>query len=415
MMNNIVSYIRIVGRRKYHCIPQGKLMNICIVSDLFDSSYGGVPVVINRFIQTLVERGHRITIVTSKCKNKEAVEKKENFTVYRFSSFTLPKSEGEYAISFPSSHRIRQIFEREGIDVLHCHVPSLLSLACVLEARKMGVPSIATNHLLSETFSRNLFFDSAKFNDFFYKIVNVFYNLVDIVLCPSIYGLRTLKENGLNTRAFVLSNGIELSKFNSNLNHEQFDRHFGLKDENKKILYVGRLMEEKGLEVLIKAYGIVNAKVPNTNLIIVGKGHMRTNLEALANRLGLKNVVFTGFVSDSMLRQAYASSDLFVLPSYAEIQPLVLLEALAMGLPAIGTNVGGIPEMIIEGRNGYILKPGDHEGLAERIITILNDDKLRKEFSRNSLQIARDNDIEKSADKLERLYHRLTSQITTRL
>ncbi len=390
-------------------------MNICFVSDLFDSSYGGVPVVVNRFIQRLVERGHKVTVVTSKCKSKESVERKENFTVYRFSSFTLPKSEGEYALSFPSFHRIRQIFEREGIDVLHCHVPSFLSLACVLEARKMGVPSIATNHLLSETFSRNLFFNSTKFNAFFYKIVNVFYNLVDTVLCPSTYGLRTLRENGLNTRAFVLSNGIELSKFNANLKHEQFDRQFGLKDENKKILYVGRLMKEKGLDILIKAYGIVNAKVPNTNLIIVGKGHMRRNLEDLANGLGLKNVIFTGFISDSLLRQAYASSDIFVLPSYAEIQPLVLLEALAMGLPAIGTNVGGIPEMIIEGRNGYIVKPGDREGLAERIITILNDSKLRKEFSRNSLQMARENDIEKSADKLERLYHRLTSQIRTRL
>jgi 1,2-diacylglycerol 3-alpha-glucosyltransferase len=390
-------------------------MNICFVSDLFDSSYGGVPVVVNRFIQRLVERGHKVTVVTSKCKSKESVERKENFTIYRFSSFTLPKSEGEYALSFPSFHRIRQIFEREGIDVLHCHVPSFLSLACVLEARKMGVPSIATNHLLSETFSRNLFFNSTKFNAFFYKIVNVFYNLVDTVLCPSTYGLRTLRENGLNTRAFVLSNGIELSKFNANLKHEQFDRQFGLKDENKKILYVGRLMKEKGLDILIKAYGIVNAKVPNTNLIIVGKGHIRRNLEDLANGLGLKNVIFTGFISDSLLRQAYASSDIFVLPSYAEIQPLVLLEALAMGLPAIGTNVGGIPEMIIEGRNGYIVKPGDREGLAERIITILNDSKLRKEFSRNSLQMARENDIEKSADKLERLYHRLTSQIRTRL
>jgi 1,2-diacylglycerol 3-alpha-glucosyltransferase len=386
-------------------------MNICIVSDLFDSSYGGVPVVVNRFNQRLLERGHKITIVTSKCKSKESVERRKNLTIYRFSSFTLPKSEGEYALSFPNFHRIRQIFEREEIDVLHCHVPSLLSLACVLEARKMGVPSIATNHLLSETFSRNLFFDSAKFSGFFYKVVNVFYNLVDIVLCPSTYGLRTLRENGLNTRAFVLSNGIELSKFNPSLNHEQFDLQFRLKDENKKILYVGRLMEEKGLDVLIRAYSIVSAKVPNTYLIIVGKGHIRRNLEDLTKRLGLKNVIFTGFVSDSLLRQAYASSGLFVLPSYAEIQPLVLLEALAMGLPAIGTNVGGIPEMVVEGRNGYVLKPGDHEGLAERIITILNDDKLRKKFSRNSLQIAQDNDIEKSADKLERLYHRLTSQI----
>lgn len=390
-------------------------MHICIVSDLFDSSYGGVPVVVRRFIEAFTERGHKITIVTSKGKSREAVEKRENLTVYRFPSLTLPKSEGEYALSFPSFHRIRRIYEREGIDVLHCHIPSLLSLACVLEARKKGVPSIATNHLLSETFSRNLFFDSTKFNNFFYKIVNSFYNLVDLVLCPSIYGLKTLRKYGLKPRALVLSNGIELSKFNPNLDHEQFDREFGLNEENKKVLYVGRLMEEKGLDVLLRAYSIVEAKMPDTNLIIVGKGHMRASLEDQASKLGLESVIFTGFVSDSLLKQAYASSDLFVLPSYAEIQPLVLLEALAMGLPAIGTNVGGVPEMIIEGQNGYVLEPGDHEGLAERTIRILNDDKLREEFSRNSLRMARSHDIDKSADKLERLYSKLVSQITTRL
>jgi glycosyltransferase involved in cell wall biosynthesis len=390
-------------------------MNVCVVSDLFDSTYGGVPVVVNRFIERLMERGHRVTIITSKSKSREAVEKRENLTVYRFPSFTLPKSEGEYALSFPSFHRIRQIYEREGIDVLHCHVPSLLSLACVLEARKKGMPSIATNHLLSETFSRNLFFDSAKFNNFFYKIVNSFYNLVDIVLCPSIYGLKTLRKYGLKAKALVLSNGIELSKFSPNLDHEQFDAEFGLKEENKKILYVGRLMEEKGLDVLLNAYSIVNAKMPNTNLIIVGKGHLRANLEEGADKLGLENVVFTGFISDSLVRQAYASSDLFVLPSYAEIQPLVLLEALAMGLPAIGTRVGGVPEMIVDGKNGYVLKPGDHEGMAEKIITILNDDTLRKEFSHSSLRMARSHDIEKSADKLERLYNELVPHIRARL
>lgn len=389
-------------------------MNICVVSDLFDSSYGGVPVVVNRFIDAFMERGHRVTIVTSRRKSKESVEKRENLTVYRFPSFTLPKSEGEYALSFPSFHKIRQIYERERIDVLHCHIPSLLSLACVLEARKRNVPSIATNHLLSETFSRNLFFDSMKFNNFFYKVVNSFYNLVDMVLCPSIYGLKTLRKHGLNAKALVLSNGIELAKFDPKLDHAQFDKEFGLKEENRKILYVGRLMEEKGLDVLLNAYGIVNAKIPNTNLIIVGKGHLRSNLEHIANKLGLENVVFTGFISDSLLRQAYASSDLFVLPSYAEIQPLVLLEALAMGLPAIGTNVGGIPEMIVNGRNGYVLKPGDHEGLAERMMTILSDDLLREEFSLNSLRIAQTHDIKKSTDKLERIYNRLVSQIKTK-
>ena len=88
-----------------------------------------------------------------------------------------------------------------------------------------------------------------------------------------------------------------------------------MKKENKKILYVGRLMEEKGLDVLLNAYSIVNAKMPNTNLIIVGKGHLRANLEDQASKLGLENVIFTGFISDSLLKQAYASSDLFVVSS----------------------------------------------------------------------------------------------------
>ena len=382
-------------------------MNICMVSDLFDTPYGGGPVVIKRFMEKLMERGHNITIITSKYKNKETLEKRENLGIYRFPSIVLPKTQGEYAFSFPNPKRIREIYEREKIDVIHCHFPSLLALACVLEARKMSVPSVATNHLLSETFFSNFFLHTRKSKALFYKTLNSFYNHMDIVICPSLYGVKTLKKYGLNTKAIVLSNGINLSSFNPNLNYKQFLKEFKLDEDTEKILYVGRLMKEKGLDVLLEAYSIVNSKISDTELIVVGKGYLQKDLEELAVKLGLENVIFTGFISDTLLKQAYASSDIFVLSSYAEIQPLVLLEALAMGLPAIGTNVGGIPEMIINGWNGYIVNPGDCEGLAEGIIKILTDKRLKERFSDNSLKMAKSHDIERSTDKLERLYNKL--------
>jgi len=395
---------------KYECYSINKFMNICMVSDLFDSPYGGGPIVIKRFVEKLREREYNITIITSKYKNKGAVERKENLVIYRFPSITLPKTQGEYTFSFPSHKRIREIYKKERIDVIHCHVPSLLALACVLEARKIDIPSVATNHLLSETFFFNLFLNNRELNGLFYKSLNFFYNRVDTVICPSLYGARTLKNHGLNTRTIVLSNGIDLSNFNPSLDSKQFLKEFRLDENTKKILYVGRLMKEKGLDVLLKAYSLVDSRIPDTKLIIVGKGYLQKDLEKLAEKLGLGSVIFTGFISDTLLKQAYASSDIFVLPSYAEIQPLVLLEALAMGLPAIGTSIGGIPEMIINEWNGYIVNPGDCGGLAEKITKVLTDEELKERFSENSLKMAKNHDIERSSDKLERLYNNLVSR-----
>ena len=100
-------------------------MNICMVSDLFDTPYGGVSRVLKRFIEKLQGRGHKIIVITSKFKDKKPVERKGNLVIYRFPSVVVPKSQQEFSLAFTSIEKIYEIYKNEKVEVVHCHIPSL--------------------------------------------------------------------------------------------------------------------------------------------------------------------------------------------------------------------------------------------------------------------------------------------------
>ncbi len=382
-------------------------MNICFVSDLFDTDFGGIPRAIKTHIKMLLRRHHKITVITSKYNKKKSFEKKKNFDVYRFYSVTLPRSQKEYSFSIPKIKKIFNIFKKEKIDIVHFHTVSPLSLACLFVAKKLNISTLTTSNLDSETFFSNIGLNNNESKIVFYKLLNKFYNRLDLVIVPSSYKANLIKKFGLKKRPIIISNGINTSEFNPNLDYKPFLRKFKLNTNNKKILFVGRLMKEKGLHVLIKAFSIVNSKFPNTELVIMGKGYIRKELETHVKKLKLKNVIFTGFFSSDYLKQAYASSDVFVLPSYVESQGLVLLEAATMGLPLIGANTTAIPELVINGWNGYTFEPGNHEDLANKIIQTISNEKMMKKFSKNSKKLAKEHDMEKTIDKYEEIYKNL--------
>ena len=384
-----------------------------MVSDLFDTSFGGVSRVIKRTSEKLIEKGNKVTIITSNYGNRRKLEKQNGFNVYRFPSVGIPRSEGEYTLAFPFFKKIYEIFRKENIEIVHCHTPSPLALSCISAAEKMNIPKVGTHHLLAETFSLNTLLRSKTLETLFYEILNHFYNRLDLVTGPSRYAIKILQKHGLKVKSEVVSNGIDLASFSPSSEYKSFLRKFNLDKESKKILFVGRLMKEKGLDILFQAYHLVNERIPNTRLILVGKGYLRKELEKLAEKLGVDDkVIFTGFISDELLKQAYSASDIFVLPSRAETQSLVLLEASAMGLPLVGAKITAIPELVKDGWNGYTFEPENHEDLAQKIIKILSNGKLMEKFSKNSLKLAEKHDLNKSVNRLEELYRSLLKHKT---
>jgi glycosyltransferase involved in cell wall biosynthesis len=158
----------------------------------------------------------------------------------------------------------------------------------------------------------------------------------------------------------------------------------GVRDSQRSILFVGRLIERKGVQYLIRALGTVRRQTP-ARLIIIGDGPERARLEALARETGMaEHVVLRGRVSDEELRQAYATADVFVLPSVLDARQdteglgVVLLEAMNYSVPVIASDIGGITDIVEHDRTGILVPPGDEPALASALSRVLTNDSLSR-------------------------------------
>ncbi|WP_366942877.1 glycosyltransferase family 4 protein [uncultured Roseobacter sp.] len=144
----------------------------------------------------------------------------------------------------------------------------------------------------------------------------------------------------------------------------------------KRIIFVGRLAAVKGVRVLLEAFALAQRAHPDAELILVGDGVERHDIEAHSKALGCDGAVrFTGYLSQPEVTAELAQADIFALPSFAEGVPVVLMEAMASRLPVIATRVAGIPELVIDGQNGYVVPPGDVGAFSAALITLLDDPK----------------------------------------
>ena len=177
------------------------------------------------------------------------------------------------------------------------------------------------------------------------------------------------------------------------------------------ILTVARLIDLKGIVYLIEAMPEVISKYPDTTLIIIGDGPERDSLEKRAMDLGIETrVKFLGIINPDDLPPYYHSADVFVLPSInkagsTEALGVVLLEAMASGCPVIGSNVGGIPDIITDGENGFLVPEKNPELIADRIIQILSDTDLQEKFRKNGLtRIQKSFSWDKIADDFSQIF-----------
>lgn len=167
-----------------------------------------------------------------------------------------------------------------------------------------------------------------------------------------------------------------------------------------RLLFVGRLAPVKGLRVLLEALHLLADDLPQLRLVLVGDGPDRKNLEAAAAPLG-DMVTFTGYLSQAEVAQALQACDIFVLPSFAEGVPVVLMEAMASRKPVIATQVAGVGELVVDGTNGFIVPPGDVETLAARIRKLAGSAQLRARMGTHGrVTVQADFDI---ADEVARL------------
>ncbi len=206
----------------------------------------------------------------------------------------------------------------------------------------------------------------------------------------------------------VMHLGFDLQPFLDCPAHRgHFRRELGLTNGARLVGIVGRIFPIKNHRLFIDAASHVAARDPSARFVIVGDGVLRPAVEERARELGLADrVIFTGWRHDLPL--IYADLDILVVSSNNEGTPVSVIEAMAAGRPVVGTRVGGLPDLIVHGQNGYLVDPQDADGLAEAILRLLNDQDTAHRMGRAGREAARQRfTIDRLASGMEQLYHRL--------
>ena len=218
-----------------------------------------------------------------------------------------------------------------------------------------------------------------------------------VVACSD--GLRQLaRETDPDVRIDVIPDGLDLGRF------EPVEREAS--PEKVRILTIGRLIPRKGFQFLIRALPhVIEGAAHNFHIEIVGDGPYQAELLKLAENLGVtSHIHFSGSVPYSELPQKYRDADIFILPSLAEGMPLVVLEAMGTGLPIVASRVQGIDELVVEGTNGALFDPGDADGLAQSLITLINAGTDRIKMGKASVERVKPYDWKNIADAYLSLY-----------
>ena len=172
----------------------------------------------------------------------------------------------------------------------------------------------------------------------------------------------------------VIHNGVDIQKFKPATDKRKAKVELGFDPDDLAIVSVGRLYARKGLFTLIESMPAVTKRFPNAKFIISGKGQSDEmhKLISHAEKLGVKdNIAFTGYYPDKKLPKLYQAADVFAFSTFYEHHPFAVLEAMATGLPVVTTTVGGIPETIDSGKNGFLLEPSNPKQFSEKILHLL--------------------------------------------
>jgi len=390
-----------------------KKLNIAIVCDPITDYVAGSFVSTLRFAELLRKRGHKIIFIAAKSPNGNKEDYYQDIRVYRFFSILLPKTENQLYMSLPTINKLKKIFKEEKIDIVHVIIPTPSAVISVMAAKKLGLKIVVHSHTQPE----NIFLHLPKINFIahlngaFYKYLEWIYKRADIIIYPTEFAKKFFTKINEKARTEIISNGVDTKKF-TKVNPESLFKKYGLPKGKKNILCVGRLHPEKSIDTLIKAMPIILKKYSDAYLYIVGFGHLEDKLKKLATNLNLNDyITFFGKASDEDLILTYNACDIFVLPSLAELEGMVVLEAMSCGKPIVVANAEGSASTFFVDGNGFLFEPEKEEDLAEKILKLLQDENLRKKMGEASFKKSRQYDIKESISKLEQVYYSILETI----
>jgi glycosyltransferase involved in cell wall biosynthesis len=364
-------------------------MRIALMSEPFLPKVDGIVTMLTKTVECLRRRGDEVLIFAPSGGPSELYGAK----VVGLPSLPFPLYP-ELRLALPRA-RMRAMLNEFKPDVLHLFEPALLGVGGIYYGEVLRLPTVISAHTYIPAYLR--YYRLGKLEEFTWMLMRRRHERANLNLCTSSVTMNDLREHGIeNPRLW--ERAVDSSLFApSARSSEMRHRLSGGEPGKLLLLYVGRLSAEKDIGKLRE---VIRAH-PESRLAIVGDGPMRQELHRYFKETP---TIFTGYLRGEELASAYASSDLFVLPSQTETLGLVVLEAMAAGCPVIAYRAGGVPDAVQDGVTGFLSDPSDPEGLVKSVARALSGEINLDRMRETARQDVEQHSWEGATDQLRELY-----------
>lgn len=344
---------------------------------------GGAGDVTANLAREFVARGHQVHLLTTQHPGGLTQEQKDGYTIHRVFAFRRRQDHTAYIVMWWFTVfgmvAFMRLMYRLKPDAVHVHFMLPCGLFGWIAARWFRVPVVISMH------GADIPGYLPSLNGVFRLLRPLLRRLLlsaNAITFPSVGSAALASESFPDITFTPIGHGIAVKQFPPKFTYSVS------KDGSIRCLFASRLAYEKDVFTLMKAFTQVRAVYPKAELVVAGDGPHRADMEAWAKTLPGSPVTFLGWVGRERVREEMRQADLFLISSLRETMPIAVLQAMATGLPIIATACWGIPELITNGENGYVVPIGDHAAFAERIKELARDPARRETMGMRNAQVA---------------------------
>lgn len=376
-------------------------MRIGFFTDGYKPLINGVSTTVEDLKDSLVEKNHEVYVVAPQFPKYKETDPK----IFRLKSFRLYRNP-ELRLSYMFPDRIFQKVLGIDFDIIHGFSGGSIPALGLALAKFKRKPYVFTYNTRLTHYTHYFLGGKIIRPKAVEKVVELYCNVCNHVIAPADYVKKELIAFGVKKPITVIPNGVNTKRFKPG-ESDYLRKKLGIPKEDKIVVYVGRVAKEKSIDFLVNVFEEVLKKSKNVHFVIVGDGPERKNLEKLIQRLKISDRIFLmGFVEHRDLGKIYQSGDVFVFSSKTETQGMVVLEAMASGLPVLTVKDKVFAEFIQNGVDGFMVEKKESV-FAKKLTEILDDEELRKKISKNAREKAEKFSLEEIAKKFEKLYKSL--------
>jgi len=377
-----------------------------MISDVYFPRVNGVSTSIETFRHDLHDLGIATALIAPDYAAAPAPAEPD---VIRIPARFLPLDPEDRMMRLAPIRELTARLREQRYDLIHIQTPFVAHYAGIELADALGVPRIETYHTFFEEYLFHYvpFLPRRWLRGFARRFSRIQGNQVDALIVPSRAMRERLAQYGVRRPMHVLPTGIPLARFAGG-DGAAFRARFGIAPGRPTVAYVGRVAFEKNIDFLLRATALARRSVPDLLLVVTGEGPALKSLKRLARRLRIEdNVLFVGYLDRrSGLVDGYCAADAFVFASRTETQGLVLLEAMALGVPVVSTAVMGTRDILDAGR-GALVSPDNEEDFASQMVRLLQNGEFRARLALEARDYAQEWNATTMARRLTDFYRTL--------